>query len=750
MVKVSRRGFMIGGAAVGGTLAAGMVIGVGFLSTVDTDGLEGAQRQDGTYGLNAWVRITPDNQIIFAIPRTEMGQGVFTSLPMLIAEELEVSLEAGNVSVIHPTEPLPVYTNLVLAMRKRPSEISGAADWLGKKVFSLVPYIGTGGSTSIVDAYMPLRRAGAAARTMLEQAAAKKWNIPRSGCRAAEGHVINLQTGERLSYGVLADVAATLSPDRDVPLKPRKDFRLVGTSVPRLDIPAKTRGEAVFGVDVTGKDMLYATVVQSPVFGGTVASIDDSAALASRGVHKVVNLGNAVGVIADSYYYASKAARLLDIRFTGGDTSFSSKDVSQALNMAVNAGETHVFEEEGDIDTALDGGDMIEVRYETPYLAHACMEPMACTAQVHENGKVEMWASSQAPLTMEWAANRYIENADDITCHTMMTGGGFGRKVEMDVGAQAVQLAAAMPGRMVKLIWSREEDIQHDVYRPAAVARVRGMLADDGMPKAVDYKLGIQSVMLDFSRRNMPIEDGGITDKGSVEGAVHHPYAFGARRIAKSAVELPVPVGNWRSVGHSNNAFFVESFVDELAHRAGIDPLTYREKLLAHDPRLSAMMTKLRSLSGWDSGDGKMRGVAFHPSFRSYVAQVAEITVGEDKGLRVSRVSCVVDCGVTVNPDTVKAQMEGGIIFALSAAMHGEITIEGGRVVQENFPSYDMVRMYDCPEINVHIMENGEAPGGVGEPGVPPLFAAVTNAVFAATGERIRSLPLKKHGYWFA
>lgn len=749
MVKLSRRGFMIGGAVVGGTLAAGMAIGVGFLSGVDTDGLEGMKREDGTLAMNAWVRITPEGEIIFAIPRTEMGQGVFTSLPMLIAEELEVSLDAPNVKVIHPTENLPVYTNYVLALRKRPEEMGGLGDWLGKKIFSLVPYIGTGGSTSVVDAYTPLRRAGAAARSMLNKAAAQTWGVAPSGCYAEDGHVINRASGARLSYGELAELAATMKPDLKAPLKARKDFKLVGTPQARIDIPAKTRGEAVFGVDVVLPDMLYATVVQSPVFGGSVAAVDETVAMAVKGVHKVVNLGNAIGVIADSYYYAKRAADLLTVTFTGGDTGFSSRDASAALNMAVDAGETYVFEEHGDVDAVLGEGDLIEARYETPYLAHACMEPMACTA-LYKDGKAELWASSQAPLTMEWAANRHVDTPNGIVCHTMLTGGGFGRKVEIDVGSQAIQLAAAMPGRPVKLIWSREEDIQHDMYRPAAVARMRATLGADGSPKAVDYKLGIQSVMLDFSRRNMPMEDGGITDQGSVEGAVHHPYGFKARRIANSTVELPVPVGNWRSVGHSNNAFFMESFVDELAHAAGVDPFSYREQLLAHDARLSAMMARLREASGWDNKDGKVRGVAFHPSFRSFVAQVVEISVDGQKGLRVDRVTCVVDCGVTVNPDTIRAQMEGGIIFALSAAMHGEITIEGGRVVQDNFPSYDMVRMYDAPEIDVLIMENEEAPGGVGEPGVPPLFPALTNAIYAANGERIRTLPLKKHGYWFA
>ena len=639
----------------------------------------------------------------------------------------------------------------MLALKKRPEELTGAGDWLGKKIFGLVPYIGTGGSSTIVDGYVSMRRAGAAARTMLEKAAAARWGVARSDVAAEGGKMLNRVTGETLAYGALAEAAAGLKPDLDIALKPKSAFTMIGTNQPRLDIPAKTRGEAVFGIDVKLPGMLYATVVQSPVFGGTVKAVDQSAAKVVRHLHKVVDLGDAVGVIADSYFYAKKAAGLLDITWTEGTAAgLSSTSISAALGLALESGESYVFEEHGEVDKAL-AEDVLEAHYETPYLAHACMEPMNCTA-IFKDGKAELWSSSQAPLSMKWAADQSVDAPNGVVSNTMLTGGGFGRRIEKDAAVYAMKLAAAMPGRPVKTIWSREEDIQHDMYRPAARAQVRGRLDENGFPAAIDYKVALQSVGQQFSRRNLPFEEDGLSNRGNIEGAVHHPYAFPARRISNAVIDLPIPVGSWRSVGHSNNAFFMESFVDELAHKAGHDPFEYRRRLLAHDARLAKLMDKLGTLSGWagPAKAGRSRGVAFHPAFRSYVGQVAEISLDSDKGIKIDRVICVIDCGTVVNPDTVKAQMEGSIIFAASALMHGEITLENGRVVQGNFPEYDMMRLGECPEIVVHIMENDEAPGGVGEPAVPPLFAAVTNAIFAANGDRVRSLPLRKHGYSFA
>ncbi|TNE63696.1 MAG: xanthine dehydrogenase family protein molybdopterin-binding subunit [Alphaproteobacteria bacterium] len=750
MVKLTRRGFLVGGAALGGTLAAGMAIGVGFLSTVDTNGLDGTVLADGTLQLNAWVQIRPDGHIIFAVPRSEMGQGIHTALPMLIAEELEVSLDADNVSVIFPQEPLPVYANFMLGLRQRPEDATGAASWLGRKIFGLVPYILTGGSSSTADGFVSMRRAGAAARSMLIKAAAGKWGTGMDGLYAEDGYVINPASGARLSYGALATDAAGMEPDRDPVLKPAKDFRLVGKAIPRLDIPAKVRGQARFGIDTVLDDMLIGVVVQPEVFGSRVARLDDTAALALPRVHKVVNMGDAVGVIADTYYHAKKAADVLEVEFSNDASALvSDSDIAAVLEDALNGEKAYVQEDEGDLAAAFAAGETVEARYATPYLAHACMETMNCTAVV-QDGAAELWMPSQTPLAMKWAAGD-LDLPNGIIFNTTLAGGAFGRRSEKDVAVHALRMAAAVPGRPVKAIWPREEDIRHDVYRPAARARIRAAVGADGMPTGFDFRIAVQSPMEGFTRRNAPFTQNGDGDAGVVEGAVHHPYALGARRVENATVRLPVPVGFWRSVGHSNNGFFVESFIDELAHRAGQDPMAYRRALLAHDPRLAAIMDTLADLSAWHTppAEGIVRGVAFHPSFLSYVAQVAEVRVNADKSLKVERVYCVVDCGQTVNPDTVKAQMEGGIIFGLSALMHGEINIEAGAVVQSNFPDYDMVRMADAPDIIVHVMENSEAPGGVGEPGVPPVFAAVTNAIFAANGERIRSLPIRNHGYAF-
>jgi len=748
MGKVSRRGFMIGGAAVGGTMA----LGVGFLSTVDTDGLDPSVGEGGSVNLNAWLTIHKDGRIVFSIPRNEMGQGVFTSLPMLIAEELEVDLNSPDVSVEHPTENLPVYANFVLALRKRPENIEGVGDWLGKKVFGLVPFIATGGSSSIVDAYTPLRRAGAIAREMLISAAAKGWKAKKSDCYAENGRITHRPTGRALAYGELAEAAAREKPSKNPKMKLASDFKLIGTPQRRLDIPAKTRGEAKFGIDTLVEGMLYAYVLQSPVFGGTVVSVDDTEARKVKGYRKTVNMGDGVAVIAENTYYAKKAISLLEVEFDNrGNEKLNSDAISSMLHSALENGETHVFSQTKDFDTEIEAGKAFEATYEVPYLAHACMEPMNATAIIRD-GHAEIWTSTQTPLSMKWGADRAIDGIKSVVGHTCLSGGGFGRRAEGDMVVHAVKVAAAVPGIPVKTIWSREEDIQHDMYRPAVAAKIRAAVGDDGKPLAIDYKIALQSVGLSFSRRNMPMEDGGLTDPGSVEGAEGMPYAIPAKRISNANIDIPVPVGNWRSVGHSFNSFFVESFIDELAAEGGLDPLMYRMGLVAGHKRMAPLVEKLAELARWGGpvGEGKGRGIALHPSFRSFAGQVVDISLNEEGAVKIDRVLCVIDCGQVVNPDTVVAQMESGIIYGLTAAMYGEVTLEEGRVVQSNFPDYQMLQMHQTPEIEVYIMKNGELPGGVGEPGTPPVFPALANAYFDLTGDRLRSMPLVKHGVEFA
>ncbi len=740
MGKWTRRAFLIGG----GTAAAGLVVGVGYLATVDTRGLAGEIAPDGTIALNAWIHLRGDGKIVLAVPRTEMGQGVHTSLPMLIAEELELPLD-HNVVVEHPIENLSVYTNFVVALNKRNEDMSGPLDWLGKRIYALFPYIGTGGSTSVVGAYEPLRLAGAAARSMLLQAAAESWQVDRAECSAAEGKIWHKASGRSLAYKELAARAASKTPDADLALKSPEAFRLIGKPVPRLDIPAKTRGEAKFGIDTPAD--LVATAVNAPVFGATVQSFDDSAARQMKGVVKTVDLGNAVAVVAETMWHAKQAAAALKIAWAeNGNGNLSSAAAIAEMRAALGRPPGHVFRNEGDVDGALEGGKVVEAVYETPYLAHACMEPMNCTARVGPDGTVEMWASSQSPLTMKWGAEKAV-GAKKVVTHTTLTGGGFGRRAEMDLARQAALCAAAAPGKAVKLIWSREEDIQHDMYRPAAVARLRAVLGGDGRPVALDFQSATQSVAKGFSRRSLPIEQGGDKDPANAEGATELPYAIPNVRIASTHVETPIPVGFWRSVGHSNNAFLVESFIDELAAAAKADPLDYRIALLERHPRLAPLARKLKEVSGWGKPlpAGRFRGVAVHESFRSFVGQVAEVSVGAQGVVKVHKVICVVDCGQVINPEIVRQQMEGGIIFALSALAYGEIVIERGRVQQSNFHDYQMTLLAQAPEIEVFIMPSLAMPGGVGEPGTPPLFAAVTNGIFAATGQRLRALPLTRH-----
>lgn len=748
MVKFSRRGFIIGGVAVGGTLA----LGVGFLATVDTDGLDPYVGSDGSVHLNAWVTIYKDGRIVFSIPRNEMGQGVFTSLPMLIAEEMEVDLDDANVSVEHPTENLPVYANFVLALRKRPEMVSGAGDWLGKKVFGLVPFIATGGSSSIVDAYTPLRRVGATAREMLISAAAKSWSVSKSECYAEAGHIIHKPTGQGLAYGDLAEAAAHEKPNKSPKMRSPADFKLIGRPQKRLDIPAKTRGEAKFGIDTLVEGMLYAYVLQSPVFGGTVVSIDDGEARKVKGYRKTVNMGDSVAVVAENTYYAKKAVGLLKVEFDShGNEKLNSETIHAMLHSALDSGDTHVFSQTDNFEEKINSGRVFEATYDVPYLAHACMEPMNATAVIRD-GHAEIWTSTQTPLSMKWGADRGVDDIKSVVGHTCLSGGGFGRRAEGDMVVHAVKVAAALPGIPVKTIWSREEDIQHDMYRPAVAAKIKATIGDDGKPKAIDYKIALQSVGLSFSRRNMPFEEGGLKDPGSVEGAEGMPYAIPAKRVSNANIDIAVPVGNWRSVGHSFNSFFVESFIDELAVESGIDPLIYRMGLVAGHKRMSPLVEKLAELARWGGPveKGKGRGVALHPSFRSFAGQVIDISMTETGAVKVDRVTCVIDCGQIVNPDTVVAQMESGIIYGLTAAMYGEITLDGGCVVQSNFPDYPMLKMYQTPEIEVHIMKNGELPGGVGEPGTPPVFPALANAYFSMTGRRLRSMPLAKHGVEFA
>jgi isoquinoline 1-oxidoreductase beta subunit len=747
-MSITRRIFLATGALVG----TGLAVGVGYLSTIDTEGLSPGEGHDGAHKLNAWIEIRPDNTVHIAVPRAEMGQGVYTGIAMLIAEELEIELDPKTVIVEHPDELASPYTNFVAALNKRPEDAAGPIDWTMKRVMGMVPFILTGGSSSIVDGYTHMRVAGACARTMLIEAAAAKWNVAPSDCHADKGRVIH-SSGKSATYGELAADAAKRAPPSDPTLKTHDEFKLIGTPQARVDIPDKTRGAAHFGIDSIPEGFVVATVVQCPVFQGAVKSVDDRAALAVKGVKKVVNLGDAVGVIGETYYHAKKGAAALVIAWDAkGHDTLSSATITADYRAALDNGDEYVSRNDGDAAAALKSGNVIEATYETPFLAHACMEPINGTA-IYKDGGFEVWAPNQSPTVVRWAFQAVDKAAKDIRIHTTLMGGGFGRRADGDIWRQVAKLAMAMPGVPVKMVWSREEDMQHDSYRPAALARMRAVLGSDGKPTAFEFKNATQSAALSFSRRSIPFEMGGKSDPASFEGAAEIPYAIPNVHVATRNLETTVPLGFWRSVGHSNTGYYIESFIDELAGAAKADPMDYRRALLAHDPRLSALADLLKDKSGWTTplqGQGRGRGVSIHTSFRTHVGQVAEITVTPDGKVKVDRVVAVVDCGTAINPDSVAAQIEGAIVFALSAAAFGEITIDKGRTAQANFDTYDMVRMAQAPKVEVYIVPSRELPGGIGEPGTPPLFAAVTNAIHAATGKRVRKLPLSASGFTLA
>ncbi len=741
--KVTRRAFLIGGV----TTAGGLAVGVGLLSRAGTGIPEhfAAAGADGAVALNAWVRIEPDGTIALAVPRAEMGQGVHTGLAMLIAEELEVGLD--RVTVEHP-DMHGVYSNYAL-----PLEAAGLfhaennpVRWVMAKLIASLPYIGTGGSTSVVDAWKPLRQAGAAARTVLVAAAAGEWGVDPAACRAAGGKVVHPDGRTTLAYAAVARAAAGLSPPSGPELKPASRFRLIGTPQPRVDMVEKVTGDATFGVDVAEPDMLHAAVRHSPVKGGRIVGHDAAAVGGMRGVRGVVEVPGGIAVVADNTWRAFQAAEALPIEVdAAGNDGVSTAAIDRDLRASLDGDPSHVFEAVGDVDAGFDGAArIVEAEYAVPYLAHACMEPMNTTVRLNADGTADVWSPTQSPTVAVWAvAEGTGVDRDAVRAHTTYLGGGFGRRAEKDFVLQAAHVAKAFPGRPVKLTWSREEDMRNDTYRPAARARFRGALDDQGVLLGWDGQLASQSVEFEFGERVLPWGGGdGASAFMNAAGAFRQPYAMPHCRVGHRWRRHAVPVGFWRSVGHSQNAFFLESFVDEMAHAAGKDPFAFRRGLLGDKPRHRAVLDAVARAADWggETPAGRGRGMALHESFGSIVAEVAEVAV-VDGEIRVQRVWCAVDCGVVVNPDTVDAQMQSGIIYGLTAALHGAITLADGRVEQENFPDYEMVRVDTAPRVETVLVPSGDRPGGIGEVALPPIAPAVANAVFAATGQRLRRLP---------
>jgi isoquinoline 1-oxidoreductase beta subunit len=694
--------------------AAGLVIAV-YLPDISEARVATGPTPSGAFAPNAWIRIGTDDSVTLIIDKSEMGQGVVTSMAMLIAEELECDWKRVR------------------------TEFAPAAKEYANPLFGLQ---GTGGSTSVRAMYAPLLKAGATARAMLIEAAAQKWDVDKSACRAENGTVINDATKARLSFGSLADAAAKLPVPKDVPLKDPKQFHLVGKATKRLDTPDKVNGRAQFGIDVRVPGMLHAVVARCPVFGGKVASFDATKAKAVRGVKSVVQISSGVGVIADNTWSAMEGRRALDIKWDeGARAGLNSANISKYL--AERAAQTGaVARKEGDAAAGLAGAaKKIEAVYETPFLAHATMEPMNCTAHVRADG-CDVWAPTQFQTFSQNTAARITGlKPEQVNVYTTFLGGGFGRRAEQDFISDAVELSKAA-GAPVQVTWSREDDMQHDFYRPASYSQFTAGLDAEGWPVAWTNSIACDSIMSRFFPGS--VKNG--LDESSVEGCADLAYAIPNILVNYQLTETGVPVGFWRSVGHSQNAFFSECFLDEVAAAGGKDPYELRRRLLAKAPRHLGVVELAGTKAGWGKPlpAGRFRGIAVLNSFGSYVAQVAEVSVNRKEGsVRVHRVVCAVDCGRTVNPDTIAAQMEGAIVFGLTAALSGAITINHGRVEQGNFDDYPVLRMNEMPTVEVHIVPSENAPGGVGEPGTPPIAPAVCNAIFAATGKRIRRLPIR-------
>jgi len=705
---VSRRKFLQVGAATGGGLILSLRLP---FATGDAK----AAGADG-FTPNAFVRIQPDGQIVLTMPYVEMGQGTYTSIPMLIAEELEVDLKQVRLEHAPPNEKL--YGNPLLGGIQA-----------------------TGNSNAVRASWQPLRQAGAIARTMLVSAGAKRWGVDKASCRAQSGEVLHPPTGRRASYGALAAEAARIPVPKNVALKRPEDFKLIGTPAKRLDTPAKVNGTAVYGIDVRPPGVKIATLAQSPVFGGRVKRVDDAAAKAVKGVRQIVRLDDAVAVVADHMGAAKKGLAALVIEWDAGPyAKLTTEAIARELEKAtLNSGA--VAQNIGDVDKAMTGAvTKVEATYQVPFLAHATMEPMNCTVHVRKDG-CDVWVGSQAVARVQAAAAKTAGlPLDKVVVHNHLIGGGFGRRLESDGASRAVEIGKYVDGP-VKVVWTREEDIQHDMYRPYWFDRISAGLDEQGNPVAWNHRYAGSSVLARWAPAFL--KDG--LDPDTIEGAIDLVYALPNMHVEYVRVEPPgIPTAFWRSVGPSHNVFVVESFMDELAAAAKQDPVAYRLALLDKTPRAKAVLALAAEKAGWGQPlpERVGRGVSLQFVFATYMAQVAEVEVSKDGAVRVLRVVCAVDCGTVVNPDTVRAQIQSAIIFGITAALHGQITLKDGRVEQTNFDTYQMLRMNEAPATEVHIVASSEPSGGMGECGTSAIVPAVANAIFAATGKRLRKMPV--------
>lgn len=700
-----RRRFLQASAALGGGLVLGMVL--------PGCGKREAAAPSAGGAPNAWLRIGGDDTLTMIVSRTEMGQGVYTALPALLAEELDVPVERLRLEAAPVGEP---YTNTVL----------------GGQV--------TGGSTSVQDAWERMRLAGAQARLMLVAAAAGRWGVEPGSCRTEDGAVVNAR-GERLTYGQVAEAAAKLPVPENVALRDPAQWRIVGKPVRRLDSPAKVDGSAEFGIDVKLPGMLHAALAQPPVLGGGVKAFDATVAERMPGVRKVMQVAGGVVAVADHWWQARQALAAVKIEWDAGPNAALDNAAIRATLAGASGNPAVGVLAAGDAAAALGGAKRrLEAVYEVPLLAHATMEPMNCTADVRA-GACDVYAPNQGPPFVQAAAAKAAGlEPGQVTVHTTLIGGGFGRRIESDYVGAAVEASKAL-GKPVKVIWTREEDMTHDAYRPPARNEVAGALGADGRPVAFRLRLIAPSI----TARLFPGGDPNVADPFATEAARNYLYDVPNVLVDYVRQEVGITVGYWRSVSHVANCFTVEGFMDELAAAAKQDPYEFRRGLLARQPRALAVLEEAARRAEWGRAPaGRHQGIALMEGYGSYLAQVAEVSVGGDGAVTVHRITCAVDCGRMVNPAIVESQVEGGIVFGLSAVLWGDVTLAGGRVAETNFHQYRVLRIDEMPRIDVHLAQSTEAPGGMGEPSTALVAPAVCNAVFAATGRRVRSLPIAK------
>ena len=745
IAKYTRRGFIGLGIAAAGGLAVGYYFYKKPYPNPLPDRLE-----DGAFSFTPYVIISRDNKITIITPRAEMGQGNHTTLAALVAEELEVDMD--QITTDHGPAA-SVYYNTVAVSEGAPyaffddsfmaETVRGAMGVVGKFLALQI----TGGSTAMIDGYQKMREAGALAREVLKKAAAARWEVPVGQLTAERGEVLH-PDGSRLGYGELAAEAALLEPPRRVALKDPSEWRILGKSQTRVELLEKVTGAPIFGIDVELPDMLHATVVMSPRFGAKPLSADRAAAMATPGVLNVVDISTATatgfGIIASNTWAAFEGARALAPTWEGASYPDDSAGLTALYEAALEGEASFTLGGEGNAVEALQGAtDVIEARYSVPYLAHSTMEPMNATAQL-KDGKLQLWLGTQAPgLAKVAAADLLGIDVDNVEVVTTRMGGGFGRRVEVDAPVYAALIAAKTDGRPVKVTWSREEDIRHDTYRPMAVARMQGALKD-GMPEALEMKLASPSISKSFMARTLPDMGSPGDDRSILDGAFDQPFSWPHSRFAAHQADTDIPVGFWRSVGYSGNGFIYESFLDELAVSGGQDPLQMRLAMMK-DPRHAPAREALKAvgeMAGWgqDLPEGVGQGIAHVLSFGTWVAEVVQVDM-RGGAVKIDKVWAVADPGIVLDPANFKDQVSSAIIYGLSAAIGQEITFAEGKVVQENFFDYDALRMAGVPPIEVKTLTNSPRMGGAGEPGTPPIAAALGNAIFAASGQRLRDLP---------